>query len=106
MGVAFYKDHKPGTRNHQAYELCANTQEKREFKAAWAKAKFKHVLSENTYEKAFMMVDTTIGEYVAFGACVLALGGWSWSPAVEGAKRAFARCASMGGKWIYRDPRD
>ena len=37
------------------------------------------------------------------GGLVLSYGGWKWKPAIQGAKRHFAKACRMGGKWVTKD---
>ena len=46
----------------------------------------------------------TWGELMTFGSLVIALGGWTWPPALQGAKLVALKCARMGGRWCWRDP--
>lgn len=56
------------------------------------------------FEKSKQDIDRDLGEMVPFGAIVVAYGGWSWPPAIEGARRFVAKCAKLGGKWVDLDP--
>ena len=57
------------------YESKATMAEKKQVKKAWAKEKFKYVLSEKTHEQGFRRVDTTKGIMMTFGNLVQDLGG-------------------------------
>ena len=37
---------------------------------------------------------------MTFGALVVHYGGWTWPPAIAGAKATAAKCTLLGGKWL------
>ena len=65
--------------------------------------KFESSLQGKRYEREYQTVDTTLGECLTFGAMVLKYGGFSWAPAVAGAKATAAKCTLLGGKWSMKD---
>ena len=44
-----------------------------------------------------------LGEYMNFGQTVQHLGGFGWTPAVEGAKKVFIKATELGGIWCKMD---
>ena len=58
---------------------------------------------EKTFTDGFRQIDTKLGQYMTLGGLVIDLGGWSWPPAVAGAKTIAYKCARMGGKWAQID---
>ena len=56
-------------------------------------------------EKAtsFSKEDSTRSDMLTFGGVVLLFGGWSWTPAIEGAKRACTKCVLLGGDYAEMD---
>jgi hypothetical protein len=53
--------------------------------------------------KSYQHVDKELGVMMTFGALVIEYGGWSWRPAIEGAKRTAYKCAKLGGMWMEKD---
>ncbi len=103
IGQVFGRAHAKGTPGHKEYQLCVSREEKRKFRENWAKEKYKdHVVKKNK-EESFDTVDTTKGEYLTFGAIVVALGGWGWQPAIDGAKKLCMKCCRLGGQWVDHD---
>ena len=98
----FNRQHKPGTNLHEVYHAL-DKDGKAEHKRNWAKTHFGNELKEKTFKSAYKAVDTTLGEYLTFGATVIKFGGWSWKPAIVGAMNLFGRCARMGGTWSKID---
>ena len=70
--------------------------DKKKYKCTWAQNKYAKVEEKQVFHEGYNEVDETMGEYVTFGAYVVALGGWSWPDSILGAKRAVAKCAGMG----------
>lgn len=68
-------------------------------KAAFAE----HAKVEKRETKAWQDVDEELGEHMTLGAIVVLFGGWTWQPAVVGAKRLAATCAKLGQPWIIED---
>ena len=87
----------------QAYSQVKGQAARKQFRSDWAKEHFQYVLAEKTHEQSFRSVDETKGEWMTFGGLVLALGGWEWGPAVDGAKKIALKCARLGGKWCFVD---
>jgi hypothetical protein len=79
-------------------------EERRKFREEWAKSVYSKYSRGKEFEKSWQDIDRDLGEMLPFGAIVIAYGGWSWPPAIEGAKRCVAKCAKLGGKWVDRDP--
>ena len=67
----------------------------------WCKEEFKHVIASKHYEESFAVVDETLGTYHTFGSLVVALGGWSWKPAIIGAKLHFIK-ACLETRWFFK----
>ncbi len=103
VGQRFSKEHKPGSKAHQQYNLMKTRAEKAAFREDWAKKTFAHVLSGKTFTESYTSIDKSKGTYETFGGIVISFGGWSWQPAVLGAKKHCTRCVAMGGDWCYRD---
>jgi hypothetical protein len=103
VGQRFQREHKKGNIEHGIYSKIANRDEKRLFRESWAKKKFESSLQGKRFEQEYQTIDTTLGEYLTFGAVVIKYGGWHWAPAVAGAKKTAAKCTLLGGKWSMKD---
>jgi hypothetical protein len=64
---------------------------KRAIRKRWAKETFAHVLLEKDFVESHKDVDITLGKYFTLGGLVIEFGGWSWPPAVLGAKLHFLK---------------
>ena len=99
----FQREHKKGTAAYDEYKKQQGHEAKRLFRERWAKAKYKDHVVGKSFERSWQTVDRSNGELLTFGAIVLKFGGWTWKPAIIGAKNLTLRCAALGGKWIHRD---
>jgi hypothetical protein len=104
IGQHFSRVHKKGTAAHAAYAEAKGRDDKRKFRDEWAKTTYVKYSCGKSFEKSWQDIDRTLGEMLPFGAIVVAYGGWSWPPAIEGAKKCVARCTQLGGRWVRRDP--
>jgi hypothetical protein len=104
VGQNFSRLHKKGTEAHASYGAVHGREDKRKFREEWAKPVYSKYERGKEFEKSWQDIDRDLGEMLPFGAIVVSYGGWSWPPAVEGAKRCVAKCAKLGGKWMDRDP--
>lgn len=101
----FRRIHTADTEEGKKYRALKGTAAKRDFKLNWVKldlqaCKQKQVKSQR---KTLSQADTVRGTMVTFGGLVERYGGWSWAPAVTGAKRTAAKCVKLGGKWSAVD---
>ena len=103
MGQRFAREHMKGSTEHENYHQCGTREEKKTFRENWAKKRFQDYTVGKEFDKSFSSIDTTLGEYMTFGATVIKYGGWTWSPAVTGALSTAAKCTALGGKWISID---
>ena len=53
--------------------------------------------------KMYSTVDKDSASHKTFGAVVTHFGGWSWQPAIVGARNHCIKCVAMGGDWAYVD---
>jgi hypothetical protein len=104
IGQKFYRDHPNGSEAHKAYMMVKGREQKRLFRAQWAKETFGDVVRSKTRTSSFQHVDTTTGVYRPFGAIVMKEGGWQDPAAVRGAKLMAAKCCIMGGQSVSRNP--
>jgi hypothetical protein len=103
VGQRFQRDHKKGSLLHSEYNQIAGREEKRLYRESWAKRKFANMVQGKRFEKEYQTVDTSLGEYIPFGAIVIKYGGWAWAPAIRGAKQTISKCTALGGKWFMTD---
>ena len=103
IGQNFARRHAKGTDAHAAYQACESMEDKRRFRAAWAKEFYKDCVLTKSHGESFSQVDTTLGVMMTFGQLVKSYGGWEWAPAVQGAKLHAAKAANMGGRWCQVD---
>ena len=103
VGQNFARRHAKGTDAHAAYMACASLEDKRRFRAAWAKEFYKGCVLTKSHGEDFSQVDTTMGVMMTFGQLVQSYGGWEWALAVKGAKLHAAKAAKMGGRWCQID---
>ena len=103
VGQRFAREHMKGSAEHEKYHQCGTREEKKTFRENWAKKRFQDYTVGKAFDKSFSSIDTTLGEYMTFGATVIKYGGWTWSPAVTGALSTAAKCTALGGKWISID---
>jgi hypothetical protein len=69
-------------------------------KKNWATRRFAKMQSERTHSETFRTIDEEKGSYMTFGQIVVALGGWEWTPAIQGARNVVSQCIAMQGKWV------
>jgi hypothetical protein len=103
VGQRFQREHKKGKSQHALYSKLADRDEKRIYRETWAKKKFESSVQGKRFEQEYQTIDSTLGEYLTFGAVVVKYGGWQWAPAVAGAKKTAAKCTLLGGKWSMKD---
>ena len=104
VGQHFSRSHGKGTDMHLKYHAINGRENKRVYREAWAKKEYANYTEAKEHLKSYESVDTDLGEMLTFGAMVLLYGGWSWKPAVTGAKRTLGKCSQLGGKWLDKDP--
>ena len=98
IGQQFTRQHRHG-EDKDKYEACKTRHDKAEFRAAWARAKYKYVLQEKSFTQDHDKIESYMCERMTFGSLVRHYGGWTWAPAVEGAKIHAAKCCALGGVW-------
>ena len=104
VGQHFSRTHGKGTAMHNTYHAINGRENKRVYREAWAKKEYANYTEAKEHLKSYESVDTDLGEMLTFGAMVMLYGGWSWKPAVTGAKRTLGKCSQLGGKWMDKDP--
>ena len=103
VGAKWTRDLKSSKKLEAEYEACKGRKAKAECRARWAKTTYSKVIKEKTYTERYQEINETLGEYFTLGGVVKEFGGWTWPPAVQGAKRLAAKAVMMGGKWSYVD---
>ena len=103
VGQAWAKYLKANPKKESEYKVGTSMAQKAEQRKAWAKETYSHCKATKQHVKVFKEVDSRKGKMYTFGSLVISYGGWSWAPAIEGAKRHAIRCSLMGGKWIGVD---
>ena len=98
LGNDFYMAHHEGTDQRSQY-IKMKTAERKAYMAQWAKGFYAPTLLKHQSHEASSEADETQSEMVNFGALVIAYGGWSWPPAVGGAKQTFIRYCQTGNTW-------
>lgn len=103
LGQAFARDLKKESQQKQGMYKAMDRLGKARERKSWARVKFETMSSEKIKEKKFVRSDVTEGQWYSFGALVLKYGGWTWAPAVQGAKNTATQCRIMGSKWSKVD---
>ena len=85
--LRFGREHPKGSESRKKYDLSKTRQEKQAFRESWAKTKYSKVFQEKQYEQGYIRVDKHKGSYKTLGGLVMAYGGWTWQPAIDGAMR-------------------
>ena len=104
IGQKFARSHRPGTPDGDRYLAATTRAEKAKFRAEWAMSVYAgHAKKGKKKSQAWQDINESIGEHKTLGAIVVMFGGWSWPPAVEGAKRLAATCSRLGPPWVIKD---
>jgi len=104
LGTQFNRSLLSCAESLKAYAKLKGRVAKAKFRMEWGQGRWKEISSTRSRSTDYMKIDRTLGTYKTFGAIVVSLGGWSWPPAIEGAKNLVCRCALMGGEWVYHCP--
>ena len=102
-GNAFYDRKRNDAAFAERYKACIGGPAKRKFKQDFFEDGWKLMQHSKRFKQSFRDVDEEKVEAMTFGGLVIDYGGWSWPPAVRGAKSTAARCALLGGRWMYKD---
>lgn len=83
------------------YKGCISMQDKKNFRAEWARRKLAEVEVSKTHLKSYQVVNEKHGEYLSFGAIAVQYG-FAATPhaAMESARKYCEKCINIGGKWI------
>lgn len=73
------------------------------YRKTWAALQYENVQKEKVKKEEFEIKEGTTGSFYTFGGLVIKYGGWSWGPAVIGAKNTAMSCTLLGGKWVKVD---
>ena len=98
----FRRAHPPGSEGHDEYMALTSASDKAAFRMRWAAAQHEEIKRKKHHSKSLTQSVKTKGKLVTFGGLVQHYGGWSWKPAVQGARLTAGKCANFGGKWCKR----
>ena len=96
-------DPKTAAEYNAAVKAPSPTEAKRKIREAYIKTKYANLLRMKTWQHSYATIDAELGKYMNYGQTVAQYGGWPWPEAPRAARRVFAKCFRMGGKWTHYD---
>ena len=98
----FRRAHPAGSPQHKEY-METPEELKMAFKVKWAVKKWKVVKSRRETMNKLVKSHVLRGQMYTFGGLVMLYGGWTWAPAIAGAKNTAAKCYLLGGRYCETD---
>ena len=87
----------------QEYKQCTSRQAKADFRNKYASDRYQEHMQGKRQTKKLTQADQVKGSWHTFGGLVIKYGGWSWQPAICGAKNTALKCSLLGGRWLKVD---